>query len=130
MKRWMRFNAIGMMGALVQLLALRVLLSTGMHYLVATALAVELAMLNNYFWHLKWTWTDRSFQGRVRAFVRLHVANGTVSIISNVLLMRLLAGQLHFPPLPANLIAITSMSVVNFMLGDRWVFREQLTKPV
>ncbi len=126
----MRFNAIGMMGALVQLLALRILLTTGMHYLVATALAVELAMLNNYFWHLKWTWLDRSFQGRMRAFVRFHVANGTISIISNVLLMRLLAGQLHFPPLPANLIAITSMSVVNFMIGDRWVFRNTLTKPV
>ena len=28
-------------------------------YLTATALAVELAVLNNFVWHQLWTWRDR-----------------------------------------------------------------------
>ncbi len=31
----------------------------GPHYLVATALAVEMAVLHNFFWHRRWTWADR-----------------------------------------------------------------------
>ena len=122
MTRWWRFNAIGVLGAGLQLLVLG-LLRLGVHYLVAAALAVELAILHNYFWHLKWTWPDRGKLSRRRAFVLFHVAKGTVSLVSNVVMMRVLAGQWHVAPLPANGIAIASTSVVNYLLGDRWVFR-------
>jgi putative flippase GtrA len=50
------------------------------------------------------------------------VTNGLVSICSNLILMQLFTGWLGFPALPANLAAIALMSVVNFRLGDRWVF--------
>lgn len=124
MTRWWRFNAVGILGAGVQLLALQGLLGLGVHYLAATALAVELAILHNYFWHLRWTWPDREQLSRRRAFVLFHIANGAVSLVSNVLLMRLLTGQWHVAPLPANGIAIAATSVVNYLLGDRLVFRE------
>ena len=72
----------------------------------------------HYFWHLRWTWRDRE-----GAFFRFQMVNGLVSLISNVLLMRVLAGHLNLPPVPANLIAIALTSLVNFFLGDRWVFK-------
>ena len=40
--------------------------------------------------------------------------------------MRLLAGHMHLPPVPANLLAIGAMSGVNYLIGDRWVFRSAL----
>jgi len=54
--RWARFNAVGIMGAALQVAALSLLVTLGMHYLVATALAVEAAVLHNYVWHRRWTW--------------------------------------------------------------------------
>ena len=33
--------------------------SLGLHYLVAAMLAIELAALHNFVWHLRWTWGDR-----------------------------------------------------------------------
>lgn len=89
----------------------------GVHYLIATALAVEAAILNNFFWHVRWTWRDRH-----PSLWRFHVANGGVSLISNLILMRLFTGWLGIPPEPANLLAIVLTSFVNFFLGDRWVF--------
>ena len=58
--RWMKFNIVGWIGIGVQLGVLTALKS-GLHlnYLWATALAVEAAVIHNYFWHQRFTWADR-----------------------------------------------------------------------
>ena len=120
---WLRFNAVGILGAAMQLAALSLLVKIGVHYLLATAIAVEAAILHNYAWHRRWTFVERG-AGRVArgALWRFHLANGLVSIVSNVVLMRLFTGRFGWPPAPANLLAITLTSFANFALSDRWVF--------
>ena len=58
--RWLKFNAVGAAGIGVQL-AVLVSLRAGLHlhYLLATALAVEATVLHNFFWHKRFTWADR-----------------------------------------------------------------------
>ena len=126
MIRWLKFNAVGAMGVAVQLAALAVLKS-GLHvnYLLATAVAVELALLHNFVWHERWTWRDRGAAGRAGRLVRFHLGNGLLSIAVNLLLMRILVGRLHWPYLAANVAAIAAGSVINFFLGDRLVFRRE-----
>ena len=121
MLRWIKFNAIGVAGASVQLAALYLLTRLGVHYLVATALAVESAVLHNYFWHVRWTWKDRAGAGGGTLW-RFHLANGAVSIGANLFWMRLFTGWLGMPVVIANLLAIGLTSLANFLLGDRWVF--------
>jgi len=106
-----------MIGTGVQLAVLWLLVRLPVNYLIATALAVEGAILHNYIWHALWTWRERP-----GSFWRFQVSNGFVSIVSNVLLMRLLTGWAGIPPLPANLAAVVITSAANFCLGDRWVF--------
>jgi putative flippase GtrA len=120
--RWLKFNAVGLIGVGVQLATLALLVRLGVHYLVATALAVETAVLHNYLWHRRWTWADRKGRATAASLWRFHLANGLVSIVSNLVLMRVLAGWLGLPVLPANLLAIAVTSLLNFLLGDRWVF--------
>jgi putative flippase GtrA len=122
--RWLKFNAVGGIGVAVQLAALA-LLKSGFHvdYLVATVAAVELALLHNFVWHERWTWRDRGAGGRAGRLVRFHLTNGLVSIAVNLVLMRILVGRMHWPYLVANVAAIAAGSVVNFILGDRLVFR-------
>jgi putative flippase GtrA len=117
-KRWLRFNAVGLLGACVQLAVLHILNRLGVQYLIATAVAVESAVLQNYFWHVRWTWPDRP-----GSLWRFHLANGIVSLASNLLLMRLFTGRFGWAVVPANLLAISITSILNFSLGDRWVFR-------
>jgi putative flippase GtrA len=117
MLRWWKFNAVGAVGVAVQLGALALLIQFGVNYLVATALAVEAAVLQNYYWHTRWTW-----KGREGSLWRFHLANGLLSLISNLVWMRIFTGGLGIPAVPANLLAITLTSTANFLLGDRWVF--------
>jgi putative flippase GtrA len=126
LRRWVKFNAVGAIGIGVQLAALAVLKGLlRLPYLTATALAVETAVLHNFVWHELWTWKDRREAGG-NAFSRLlrfNLGNGLVSIVVNLVAMRLLVGRLHMQYLIANLLAITAGSLANFFISDLLVFR-------
>lgn len=131
-RRWLKFNLVGGIGIIVQLAALAVL-THGAHldYLIATALAVECAVLHNFAWHERFTWSDRASIGLRQVLARLlrfNCTTGAVSIGGNLLFMRLLAGQAHLPPLVANLISIAACSIINFLVNDRVVFRAAHTR--
>ncbi len=121
--RWWRFNVVGAMGMVVQLGSLAVMSRVcGGHVLMVTATAVELALLHNFVWHVRYTWRGRYGGSRWRQMVRFHLANGAVSLVGNVVLMRLLVGGARLPVIAANAVAIACCSVVNFGLGERWAF--------
>jgi putative flippase GtrA len=126
LRRWFKFNAVGLAGVAVQSAALLLLLAAGVHYLVATWLAVESAILHNFAWHRRWTWRERSRPNWLRALLRFHTANGAVSLAGNLIVMRLLAGGAGWPPWAANLASIGLCSFVNFWAAGRWVFPEML----
>ncbi len=121
--RWTKFSAVGTMGTAIQLGALA-LFSRWMagHYLCATAAAIELALVHNFIWHWHYTWRDTPRTARILRFLRFHLAAGLISMPGNLLLTRLLVGEAHVPILVANIVAVLSCSVPNFLLGNRWVF--------
>ena len=123
--RWLKFNTVGAVGILIQLSVLGALTSSfRMEYLWATALAVEAAIVHNFFWHERFTWSDRwSAGGTVSRFVRFNLSTGAFSIMGNLLLMKLFAGLLHLPYLAANLLSIAACSLANFLVSERFVFR-------
>jgi putative flippase GtrA len=126
-RRYLKFNLVGAIGIVVQLATLA-LLNSGLHvqYLLATALAVETAVLHNFIWHERFTWADRrSLRWRDVAvrLARFNCTTGAISIGGNLLLMRLLVGQAHLPAVVANLLTIAACSVLNFLVSDRVVFR-------
>ncbi len=125
--RFFRFNAVGVVGFAIQLGVLTALLHVNVHYLAATALAVEAAILHNFLWHERWTWRDRPAAGRARIarLWRFHAVNGFVSLAGNVLLMRLLVGGFGVPPLAANIAAVIACSLINFSGSDRIVFARE-----
>jgi putative flippase GtrA len=124
LRHWIRFNAVGIIGFPVQLLVLTGLLRLGLHYLPATVIAVEAAILQNFLWHERWTWRDRQVGGtcRVERLWRFHLLNGVVSVLGNLALMRLLVGELGVAPVPADLVAVLVCSSVNFAAGDRLIW--------
>ena len=125
-KRWFAFNAVGVLGSVVQIVALILLRQMGnLHYMAAAAVAVEAAILNNFLWHERWTWADRRRKGGgsvITRWLKFNLTNGMVSMVGNLLLMRLLVGTLKLNYIVANLAAITVCSVLNFAMSDRFVF--------
>jgi putative flippase GtrA len=122
--RWGKFNLVGAAGMGLQLALLAVFnrLAPG-HYLISTAAAIEITLLHNFAWHVRYTWRDRhDGSALVVRLLRFHLSNGLVSLIGNVALMRVLVGHAHLPVLAANVVAIVCCSIVNFVLSDLWAF--------
>jgi putative flippase GtrA len=121
------FNAVGVLGLGVQAALLWLLMAVGgFNYLLATALAVEGAILHNFFWHERWTWSDRTRpnpSGWMGRLARFNLTTGAVSIAGNLAAMAALVGGLRLHYLAATLIAVAACSVLNFMATDRLVFR-------
>jgi len=129
--RWGKFNLVGAMGAVAQLVSLAILnrMMPG-HYLVASAVALELTLLHNFVWHVHYTWREpRERATLLRQCLRFHLSNGMVSLVGNLVLMRVLVGGARQHVLAANAIAILCCSLVNFCLGETWVFGAKRLQP-
>jgi len=126
-RRWAAYNVVGAGGVLVQLATLAVLVHLlGWHYLPATAVGVEAAILQNFVWHQRWTWRDRppaTRQAAALRLVRFHALNGAISLGGNLLLMMFFTGVLRLDPIAANGVAIAACSLANFAASERLVFR-------
>ena len=125
--RCCKFNLVGAVGMIFQLGVLAALnRAVPRHYLVATAASIELTLLHNFIWHLRFTWRDRRESGTIPGkLIRFHAANGVVSMVGNLGLMRLLVREAHLRVLFSNVIAILVCSMVNFWLSHRWAFASE-----
>jgi putative flippase GtrA len=124
--RWIIFNIVGAMGALVQLSLLSFLLKfLRLDYFTATGLAVEAAIIHNFLWHERWTWAKRVKNRKTTSLRRLlsfNLTTGVLSIMQNLILMRIFMDKLKLNCLYANLLAIVSCSLFNFFIVDQVVF--------
>jgi putative flippase GtrA len=124
LRRWLRFNAVGIAGTAIQIGTLWLIVRAGMPKPLAAALAVEAAVIHNFLWHERWTWADSNKHGSaIKRFARFNVTNGALSIAGNAVIMWVLATQWGWPYLPVNLLAILMCSMFNFAASDRFVFR-------
>jgi putative flippase GtrA len=127
MLHWLKFNVVGVLGFALQSGALFVLthMASPINYLAATAIAVELAVLNNFVWHQRWTWSDRPSATKketLRRLAKFNITTGVVSITGNLILMSVLVGRLGLPIVGANVVTVVACSVVSFLLADRIAF--------
>ena|SRR6185295_11228039 len=127
MLHWLKFNLVGLLGFGLQSVALFVLTHTAysISYLAATAVAVELAVLNNFVWHQRWTWSDRPSPTKKETWRRLakfNLTTGLVSLAGNLVLMSILVGRFGLPVTPANAITVAACSILSFFLADRIAF--------
>jgi putative flippase GtrA len=132
-RRWLKFNLVGVLGAIVQLAVLEALTrGLKLQYLWATAMAVETALLHNFIWHEVFTWRGvglaESLGQRLWRLVRFNLANGMVSLLGNLLLMWVFAGLFKWPYLIANLVAICACALLNFYLSERHIFVKTLER--
>jgi putative flippase GtrA len=128
--RWWKFNAVGAVGIVVQLIALALFKSVlRLDYLPATALAVEAAVVHNFVWHERFTWADRARGGSLVRLAKFNLTTGMLSIVGNLVLMKWLVESCGMKYLVANCLSIAACSVANFLVSDLAVFRnsERLT---
>ena len=114
--RLARFAIVGAAGFIVQIVCLQALVALGLYYLVATAIAVEAAILHNFVWHAAWTWRDRPTRaadmwGRL---LRFNGVSAAASILGNVAIVWALVHGLRVPFVVATGLAVAMVSALNY----------------
>lgn len=120
--RMVKFSLVGVLGLGVQLAVLAGLSRVGTNYLVATVCGVEAAVLNNFYWHTRFTWHDRDDGKLGWRFVRFHGSNAIISLLGNVGLMPVLVGRLRMNLILGNIVAVSTCALLNYLISDLWVF--------
>ena len=125
--RWAKFIGVGAMGMAVQLGSLAVLNHwLRPHYLVASAVALEITLVHNFVWHMRFTWRGREDRGSWQGQMMRHqMSSGMMSMVGNLVLMRVLVQGAHLPVVASNAIAILMCSLANFCLAEFWAFAGQ-----
>ena len=122
---FLRFNLVGLLGIIVQLATLALLnRAIPAHYLLTSTLAVELTLLHNFVWHIHYTWPDTSTRNALPQLLRFHLSNGLISLLGNLILMRLFVHSTHMPVILANVLTIACCGLANFLLAHLWVFSQ------
>ena len=110
---------LAVVGALVRV--------AGVHYLWATAIGIEAAVLHNFCWHERWTWRTGGAGIAVRRWPS--VCSGSmppmpcISLAGSLMLTRLLTGSLGVDPIAANIVSILACGALNFGASEWLVFR-------
>ena len=124
-RRWGVFNAVGVGGFVAQICAIALLTRyLGWPAFAATAVALELAALQNFFGHSRWTWHDRppsGSRGWLRRYWRYQAAK-TASLLVNLAITTALA-YLGTPAEIANTVAVLACAIPNYLVSDRLIFR-------
>jgi putative flippase GtrA len=128
--RFFMFSAAGSIGFAIQIVLVAALTHFGVHYLIATVLATELAILANFAWHERWTWADRPStleMERWRRLARFNALTGVTSILGSTAIVAMLVEIARIPPLEANIVSIVLLGFINFAGANALVFRGAVT---
>jgi dolichol-phosphate mannosyltransferase len=123
-QRFGKFGIVGASGVVVNTAVLWLLTHRlGVYYLVASPVAIEIAMCCNYLLNNNWTFLDRragfvSWSGLVR-----YHAVSLGGMLINVGILHALVTWTDSPVVFANLIGIGVATIWNFILSVGWTFR-------
>lgn len=119
------FNAVGLGGFVVQICAIALLTRhVGWPVFVAAAVGLELAALQNFVAHSRWTWGDKRATG-AREWLRRYWRYQGVKAASLAANLAMTAALAHFglPAEVANTAAVLACAVPNYLVSEHLVFR-------
>lgn len=124
LQRAFRFALVGLIGVFINSAILWFVVTlTPLPLFVASGIATEATIIHNFLLNDRWTFRDRA--GQVPRVIRLmrfnSVALGGIVITISVLVA--LTGWLGLPLLAANLLAIASATLWNYLINSRWTWR-------
>ncbi len=120
--KFLKFCFVGATGVVVNSLALYLLYQTaGLPLLVASPLAIELSIVNNFVLNDRWTFQQNSHS--LARFLKFNLVSlGGLVIASGTLYALVQAEGMHY--LLANLVGIGLATMWNFFVNIVWTWRQ------
>ena len=130
--RFVKWTLVGSLGLCIKTGTLALAHEAlGIHYLFATVVAVEVALLHNFCWHQCWTWHDRPAHGKAITIrlLRFHTSAAILAMAVNLAFMRLLVGGLALHYVPASLLCGPLVGLANFLVAEFFIFVRPMCSP-
>jgi dolichol-phosphate mannosyltransferase len=125
-KRFLTFTAVGVSGIFVnQAVLFYVHDSLKVPLAIASLIAIQIAIINNFIWNRQFTWTDRpmkGFQAIKQGLIKFTLVSWVAGTLNWIILM-ILSKSFGIHYMIANLAAILVASILNYFLNDLWTFR-------
>jgi len=126
--RFIKFSLVGISGIIVNnaiLFYARETLQVPIS--IASLIAIQIAIFNNFFWNRRYTWIDRQMVGfqATRIGLLKFTAVSWIAGGLNWIILLLLTNYAGIYYMLSNLIAIAIASILNYLLNDLWTFRQQ-----
>ncbi|GAA5540237.1 GtrA family protein [Ochrobactrum soli] len=115
-----RFGLVGLLNTFITLLVIAVLTWLGASPFVANAAGYVAGLVNSYFGNMKWTFRSESSWTRTLRFL---VAFGICYAV-NVYVLHLSLPLAQYQVLMPQVVAMTSYTVLFFILSRAWVFKK------
>ncbi len=100
----------------------------GVRLIPASVMAIEIAIIHNFFWLRFWAWGDRgASDGRppfVKQLLIYNVATGAVDLAANVTILWVLSTLFGVQYLVANIMGMILGPFIKFWLNERIIFKE------
>ncbi len=119
-QKLIKFSIVGLSNTLISYLCFLILFDFfNINYLISSIFAYIAGLLNSYFWNLRWTFKEEHSN---KIFLKFLIVN-ILSILSKLLLIYSMVEYLHYNELVAELLAMLSVIVLNFIGNNFWTFR-------
>jgi putative flippase GtrA len=115
-----RFGVVGASGYVVNIAIYAALLGLGLHYRGAATGAWVVAVLNNFWWNRHWTFAAGEGHAGFQALRFFFVS--FVAFVVSLAILTLLVETTSVPKVPAQLIAVTAATPLNFLGNKLWSF--------
>lgn len=126
--RFLKFCIVGASGVVVNMFFFWFFYKKlGIYSLIASLLAIQLAIINNFLWNDKWTWKEKRKPGIGEFFKRLTkfaFASNLVSASGNLLGVFVFLNLLKWHYLFSNFLAISLGVVLNFLVNHYWTYSQ------
>jgi putative flippase GtrA len=125
LRRWGVFNLVGFGGFLLQIGTIACLTRVyDWPPALATAIALEVAFLHNFYGHNRWTWRERLPRRPGEWVTRLwrYQLAKAASLAGNLAVTTACASLAGLPTEVANAVAVLACALPNFVVAERLIF--------
>ncbi|MBN2416782.1 GtrA family protein [bacterium] len=133
-KRFLRFQVVSIGGTLVNMGVFWLLYQRlDLPWPIASACAIELAIIHNFTWHYFRTWKDRIKKHGIRDYFRrlvhYNAVTASIDFVVNMGILGTLLKYTDIHPLLANFIGMAAGPPFKFLANEFFIFRHKLLHP-
>jgi putative flippase GtrA len=128
-QNFLRFLLVGLSGLVVNSLVLAAFTElSALHYLLSAAIATQASTLWNFGWTERWVFgkreTNRSFWQRLVSFLAMN----NLMLLLRGPIIAFLVSQLGVHYVISNLVSLFAMTVLRYLLADKWIWNKNQPK--